>query len=73
MSIPRPTVMSFIVKIWIDEGDDPDAMPAWHGMVAEVADPERRYVKDLSEISAFIGARLARLGVRVSRDPSTEG
>jgi hypothetical protein len=67
MSSLRPTVVSFIVKIWIDESDDPDPAATWHGTVSEVTDGEKRYIKDLAEIVAFIGARLARLGVRVSR------
>ena len=71
MSTLRPIVISYIVKIWIDESDDQDPAPAWHGWVVEVADGEKRYVKDLSEIVAIIAARLSQLGVRVSRGDST--
>lgn len=73
MSIVRPTVISFIVKIWIDEGDDPDRLLTWHGSVTEVPDGDKRYVRELGDLTALIAARLARLGVRVSRDRPTEG
>ncbi len=60
-----PRIISFIVKIWIDEGDDQPESPTWHGLVTQVPGGERRYVKQLSEIDDFVGSHLAKLGVRL--------
>jgi hypothetical protein len=73
MSIARPTVISFIVKIWIDEDDDQDRTLTWHGSVIEVPEGEKRYVRELGEVTAFVAARLERLGVRVSRGGTEKG
>ncbi len=60
-----PRILSFIVKIWIDEDQEEAAPATWHGLVTEVPEGAKRYVKHLSEIGDFIGSRLAELRVNL--------
>ncbi len=60
-----PRILSFIVKIWIDEDDEEAAPATWHGLVTEVPGGARRYVKQLSEITDFVGSRLVELRVEL--------
>ena len=39
---------SFIVKIWIEEGE-----PSWRGSITHIATGEKRYVKELDEITRY--------------------
>lgn len=58
-----PDAHSFIVKISIDRAPAERAHPKWHGYITHVPDGERRYLKDLNDITAFIAAHLRRVGV----------
>ena len=56
---------SFIVKIWLEGPDDEAGQPSWHGYITHVPGNERRYLKDLGEIIAFIGPYLDGYGARL--------
>lgn len=56
---------SFIVKIWLEEPADDNRQGKWRGHITHVPGGERRYLKSLSEIVAFIVPYLISMGVRL--------
>lgn len=56
---------SFIIKLWVERAPDEDRPSAWGGHITHVPGGERRYLKDLDDITAFITPYLEALGVRV--------
>ncbi len=56
---------SFIVKIWLEEPADDNRKGRWRGHITHVPGGERRYLKSLSEIVAFIVPYLVSMGVRL--------
>jgi hypothetical protein len=56
---------SFIVKIWIEEAVDEAGGAGWRGHVTHVQSGQRRYVRSLDEIVAFIGPYLESLGAQL--------
>lgn len=65
MSLSEPAVHSFIIKLWFEEVPEEAKRPTWHGYITHVPTGERRYLKDLEEITAFITSYLKAAGVRV--------
>jgi hypothetical protein len=59
------TTHSFVMKIWREERGRTAGRTIWRGYITHVPDGERRYVKHLSEIVAFIVPYLEQLGVRI--------
>ena len=55
---------SFIVKVWLEERADQRGGPTWRGRITHVPDAERRYLRDLREITRFIALYLEKMGVR---------
>ena len=60
---------SFIVKIWLEATAEEAGRASWRGHITHVPDGERRYVKGLNEIPAFIAPYLEEMGVRFSVRP----
>ena len=58
---------SFIVKVWLEETVEEAGQAMWRGHVTHVPSGERRYIKDLNEIRAFIAPYLERMGVRFQK------
>jgi hypothetical protein len=58
-------VHSFIIKLWIEKASEEADAASWRGYITHVPGGERRHLKDLSEITAFITPHLQALGVRV--------
>ncbi len=56
---------SFIVKIWLEEPADDNRKGRWRGHITHVPDGERRYLKSLGEIVAFMVPYLLSMGVRL--------
>ncbi|HYP51954.1 MAG TPA: hypothetical protein VEQ42_00350, partial [Pyrinomonadaceae bacterium] len=54
METSDPSVHSFIVKIWVEEGARADATAAWRGHITHVPGGERRYLTHLDDIVDFI-------------------
>lgn len=50
---------SFIVRLWREGRERPDAVQEWRGVVEHVPSGERRYFLELSEIVAFIQANIS--------------
>lgn len=61
---PDPQTNSFIVKIWLEETAEEAGQVIWRGRVTHVSSGERRYVKGLDDIVAFIVPYLEEMGVR---------
>lgn len=58
---------SFIVKIWRERVGDRANQTIWRGHITHVPGGERRYLKSLNDIAAFITPYLIQMGVRSSR------
>jgi hypothetical protein len=56
---------SFVVKIWIEETPDESRNPLWRGHITHVPSGERRYLKSLNGLRAFVGPYLKLMGVKV--------
>jgi hypothetical protein len=56
---------SFIVKIWLEETAEEAGQATWRGHITHVSDGERRYLKDLDGITAFIAPHLEQMGVKL--------
>ena len=58
-------VHSFIIKLWVEKASERTRTAVWRGYITHVPSGERRYLKDLSEITAFIAPYLEDIGARV--------
>ncbi len=56
---------SFIIKLWIEKVTERRRTTVWRGYITHVPSGERRYLKDLDEITAFIAPHLEVIGARV--------
>jgi hypothetical protein len=64
---PEPhldSVISFIIKIWLEDAWPRGKRPRWRARITHVPGGEQRYLTDLDEISSFIMPYLAEKGVR---------
>jgi hypothetical protein len=57
-------VHSFIVKVWLEEEATKDSESVWHGHITHVPSGEKRYLKNLDQISLFIQPYLEAMGIR---------
>jgi hypothetical protein len=65
MDLLESNTHSFIVKIWLEETVEEADRATWRGHITHVPSGERRYLKDLDGITAFITPYLAEMGVRL--------
>jgi hypothetical protein len=65
MDFPESDSHSFIVKIWREEAAEETERAAWRGHITHVPSGERRYVKDLDGIVAFVVPYLEHLGANI--------
>jgi hypothetical protein len=65
MGAIEPGSHSFIVKVWLEESGPGSPRGSWRGYITHVADNERRYLENLSEILLFIRPYLERMGVKL--------
>ena len=57
-------VHSFIIKVWPEETGKRGKGVTWRGHITHVPGGERRYLRDLDAITAFIVPYLEAVGVR---------
>ncbi len=57
---------SFIVKIWLEEPAERVRRAKWRGHITHVPSGDRRYLKSLWEILAFIAPYMVAMGVKVN-------
>ena len=67
MDLIDPNAHSFIIKIWVEGLTEGHDHPTWHGHITHVPGGERRYLKDLDEITPFVSPYLESLGVKPDR------
>lgn len=63
MDFLEPHTHSFIVKIWLEEAVEEAAQAKWRGHITHVPSGERRYLKDIGDITAFLIPYLEKMGV----------
>lgn len=63
MSLYESNTQSFIVKIWTEDEGDALRRIVWRGQITHVASGERRYLTELSQVTAFISKFLREMGV----------
>jgi hypothetical protein len=63
---PEFSVHSFIVKVWLEE-DVTISDRIWRGHITHVPSGEKRYLKNLGEITAFIEPYLKATGIPFGR------
>ena len=56
---------SFIVRVWVEERAEEAGRGVWRGHITHVPGGERRYLKNLDEIQAFMAPYLERMGVNL--------
>ena len=64
MSSAEFKVHSFIIKMWLEEDATKNSETIWHGHITHVPSGEKRYLKNLGEIEAFIEPYLKAMGIR---------
>ena len=52
------TIQSFVIKIWLEKSPQASTAAPWHGRITHVATGEYRSVKNMEEITEFIGVYL---------------
>ena len=55
---------SFVIKIWQEAAADEAGRVIWRGHITHVPGGERRYLKELTEVVAFIKPYLVAMGVK---------
>jgi hypothetical protein len=55
---------SFIIKIWLEETLEESGRATWRGHITHVPGGERRYLKQLDDIIAFIAPFLYKIGIK---------
>ena len=54
----------FILRVWLERREIEGTTPKWRGVIEHVPSGERRYVKDLVEIRAFVVPYLEIMGAK---------
>jgi hypothetical protein len=61
----EPDAQSFIVKVWVEDGNGEAGQGVWRGHITHVSSHERHYLKNLGEIEDFIARYLEEMGVKL--------
>jgi hypothetical protein len=64
MDVLESNTHSFIVKVWLEDGEAAVGQAEWRGYITHVTSGQRRYFKDLKQISGFITPYLEKMGVK---------
>jgi hypothetical protein len=64
MDVLEANTHSFIVKIWLEDNGADAGQAEWQGCITHVTGGERRYFKNLNQISGFIMPYLEAMGVK---------
>ncbi len=63
---PYETAQSFVVKSWLDETVGKARGARWRGHITHVPSAERRYLRTLEDVTAFMVPYLERMGATVT-------
>jgi hypothetical protein len=61
----EPDTQSFIVKVWVEDGNGEAGQGVWRGHITHVPSYKRRYLNNLSGIEDFISPYLEGMGVKI--------
>lgn len=64
MDLLESDTHSFIVKIWLEETAKEAQRVRWRGHITHVPSGQRRYLKNLDGVTAFIAPYLEEMGVK---------
>jgi len=64
VSMDPPETISFVIKIWLEETAEEAQGAVWRGHITHVPSGERRYLRDLDDITAFVASYLDGMGVK---------
>jgi len=59
--LPETAVQTFIIKIWVEESASESSDAVWRGHITKVMGGQRRYVKNLDEITSYFRAYIAKI------------
>jgi hypothetical protein len=65
MDTLEPDAQSFIVKVWVEDGNGEAGHSAWRGHITHVLTGKLHYIKNLDDISDFIAPYLEEMGVKL--------
>lgn len=57
---------AFVIRVWLEPREIEDAQPEWRGVIEHIPTGERRYLRNLNDLTSFITSYLERMGVKVS-------
>jgi hypothetical protein len=60
-------VQSFIVRVWLEETAEEAGWATWRGHITHVPSGERRYLRQLDDITTFIASYLDGIGGEARR------
>ena len=66
MDLQDSDTHSFVVKIWAEEAEEETGLAPWRGHITHAFTGERRYLKKLGDILAFITPYLVGMDVKMS-------
>jgi hypothetical protein len=64
MALSKSNTHSFVVRFWVEETPLEAGQPLWRGQITHVPGGQRRYLKDLNGILAFIVPYLREMGIK---------
>ncbi len=67
MDVPEQQSHAFVVRIWLEEPAQEARSATWRGHITHVGSSQRRYLRELDDITAFIAPYLEAMGVRIPR------
>ena len=54
MSSGEPVMHSFIVRLWLEDGNETERITNWHGQVTHIPGGESRYFRNLDDLVDII-------------------
>jgi hypothetical protein len=66
MTLLEDNTQVFIVRVWLERRELEGSAPQWRGVIQQVPSGERRYFRNLDDITAFIAPYLEEMGVKPS-------
>ena len=63
----------FLIRIWCEPREIEGAPPEWRGCIEHLASRERRYLRDLDVIGAFIKPYLRAIGIELPESRGRAG
>jgi hypothetical protein len=65
MDLPEVHTHLFVVKTWLEETAEEAGQATWRGHITHVPSGERRYLKELDDVTDFIASYLEGTGVKL--------